>query len=58
LARQISETSDDNETAMWREEDCVARCKGEGVRSLRLCIEDGGFGWHVSIDNAELFRIG
>ena len=28
------------------------------MRSLRLCIEDGGFGRHVAIDNTELFRVG
>jgi hypothetical protein len=58
LAGQISEASDDNETAMRRKEDCVARGEGEVVRSLRLCIEDGGFSWHVPINNAELFRVG
>ena len=59
LASQVAESGHQDESAaVRREEDGVSRAQGEGVFGGSADVEDGCFGWHVAVYDAEFFRVG
>ena len=58
LAREVPEAGDEHEAAVRGEEDGVARREREVVRGDGFGVEDGRFGGHVAVDDAEFFAVG
>ena len=58
LTSQVAKAGNQGEATSGREDDGVARGDREGVVGNAAVVEDGGFGRHVAIHDAELGRVG
>ena len=58
LACEVAESRDEHEAAMRREQEGVARAEREVVLGHSAEVENGRFGRHVAVHDAEFFGVG